>query len=506
MDIARWRSPVLFALGGAALYGSIKIVQLLGEVYDAALVVLRNTGDVTVLYSADTEKDGGLMCEWVALNEGDSAWINIGLWNSSASGSTTSYSQAAASLASRLSEEARLPSLAPGSIVLDIGCGMGDSTLAFARTLPRSTRILGVNLSASQIEKCRVRATAAAIDCERTVEFLVADATATDLPAQSVHAVLALESPFHFNTRERFLGEASRLLTPGGTFAIADICLSRSGAAWCHWFVTERLSQFFCIPMANCVDGRTIVNQFEVAGFTDVHLTSIASDTFPGFLSFYYSRWRRRGGWQSASVRERAFYLLLSFGYGPLMQLTADYVIVTGRKAGVGGADTLRPMEGNVESAGARLGSSNETLHDVKAALAGAQTALADAQAALLTSQEECRAACDTIDHLQAHNDSLRNTLADLQESLVSSQEERRSALRYVALLDEQRAATAKAEGEAAALRDEVRRYSAREATLAKLVDEAADEGANLTVKSRVARSPLAASPLRRREFNAGEE
>ena len=62
------------------------------------------------------------------------------------------------------------------------------------------------------------------------VEAVVMDATRLGFASGSVDAVVALEAAQHFDTRAAFLGEALRVLRPGGTIALADMLFTdRSG-------------------------------------------------------------------------------------------------------------------------------------------------------------------------------------------------------------------------------------------------------------------------------------
>jgi SAM-dependent methyltransferase len=99
---------------------------------------------------------------------------------------------------------ARLPA---GARVLELGCGGGT---AETRGLAERFELTGIDLSARQLERARVRIPGAT--------FLQADFTALDLPDGSFEAVVAFYSWNHV-PREllpALLGRARRWLTPGG--------------------------------------------------------------------------------------------------------------------------------------------------------------------------------------------------------------------------------------------------------------------------------------------------
>ena len=305
----------------SALAFSFLFLYLLFRVFRAhevwaAFRLLLDANKVDALY-------GDLMEEWRSLNEpgGGEAWINVGLWASS----DLTYTAAARALADRLFVAAGVGGLSPGAQVLDVGCGLGDGLLRWAALAPPGVAFCGINITPSQVAEARRR-------CGGRGAFEVGDATRLERPPASVDAVLALESAFHFDTRKGFLGEAARVLRPGGRIAIADIIMSLAGFRWRHLFTNAALARFFCIPLANCVDAGVLVGQLQAAGFSDVRCESVAGSTFHGLLRCYAEAWSRRGGWEMATPRARAFHLLMQYGYRPLMLFAADYVIVSGVK------------------------------------------------------------------------------------------------------------------------------------------------------------------------------
>jgi ubiquinone/menaquinone biosynthesis C-methylase UbiE len=100
--------------------------------------------------------------------------------------------------------------LAPGSRVLDVGCGSG---VPVARALTvAGHHVIGVDISDVQIERARENVPAA--------EFIRADATSLDFPAESFDAVVSLYALIHIplDEQQQLLGQIATWLTPGGWF------------------------------------------------------------------------------------------------------------------------------------------------------------------------------------------------------------------------------------------------------------------------------------------------
>jgi len=131
-----------------------------------------------------------------------------------------SKEQAQLQLVEHLAQVANIKS---GSEILDIGCGMGGSSLYLARNY--NATVTGITISPVQVEM----ATAAAARERIDVKFLVMDAEAMDFQKQ-FDVLWSVESISHYQHREDFFVSASRLLKPGGAFGIID------------WFKKENLT------------------------------------------------------------------------------------------------------------------------------------------------------------------------------------------------------------------------------------------------------------------------
>jgi len=110
---------------------------------------------------------------------------------------------------------AQLANIKSGSEILDIGCGMGGSSLYLARNY--NATVTGITISPVQVEM----ATAAAARERIDVKFLMMDAEAMDFKKQ-FDVLWSVESISHYQHREDFFVSAGRLLKPGGAFGIID--------------------------------------------------------------------------------------------------------------------------------------------------------------------------------------------------------------------------------------------------------------------------------------------
>lgn len=109
----------------------------------------------------------------------------------------------------------------PPQSLLDVGCGIGGSTLYLAEKLGATAQ--GVTLSPEQAKRANERAQTAYLGDR--VQFQVANALDLPFADHSFDLVWSLESGEHFPDKAKFLQEAYRVLKPGGMLLMAT---------WCH--------------------------------------------------------------------------------------------------------------------------------------------------------------------------------------------------------------------------------------------------------------------------------
>ncbi len=138
--------------------------------------------------------------------------------------------------------------------ILDVACGLGASTRHLVRFY-EPQEVTGINISAKQLESCRRNAPGC--------RFLNMSATDLKFADASFDNVLCVEAAFHFDTRERFLREAYRVLKPGGHLALSDILLRSRLAA----VLAESIPEANFVP--DVAEYRAL---YERCGFKDVRL------------------------------------------------------------------------------------------------------------------------------------------------------------------------------------------------------------------------------------------
>lgn len=144
--------------------------------------------------------------------------IHHGLWEGN-----ESPRAAQVNLTERLAD---LTHLEPGAAMIDIGCGMGGSSIHLARS--RGCRATGVTISPLQRRWAQTAAWWNGVAGQTS--FLWADAEAVELPAATADVVWSIECTEHLFDKPKFFQRAVQWLKPGGRVAI------------CAWLAGENLA------------------------------------------------------------------------------------------------------------------------------------------------------------------------------------------------------------------------------------------------------------------------
>jgi cyclopropane fatty-acyl-phospholipid synthase-like methyltransferase len=115
----------------------------------------------------------------------------------------------------------RMP-LRAGMRVLDLGCGKSTSSIFLAREF--GIEAWAVDAATSPTEN---RKRAVALECERSVFPMRADAHSLPFAKDFFDAVIAVDSYLYFGTDERYLAYLVQFIKSGGFIGIVDIAFTR---------------------------------------------------------------------------------------------------------------------------------------------------------------------------------------------------------------------------------------------------------------------------------------
>jgi ubiquinone/menaquinone biosynthesis C-methylase UbiE len=160
-----------------------------------------------------------------------------------------------------------LASLRPGEVVLDLGSGGGLDCFLAARQVGHQGYVYGVDMTDEMLDLARRNAQKANV---KNVEFRKGAIEALPLPDASVDVIISNCVVNLSPDKGRVLGEAFRVLRPGGRLAISDVVIDGD----LHDLPVSEAQLRQALSWAGCIAGALSIDQYQhylaEAGFEQI--------------------------------------------------------------------------------------------------------------------------------------------------------------------------------------------------------------------------------------------
>jgi len=200
-----------------------------------------------------------------------SRFLNFGLWENG----ITDYVKASENLLTRVANRIKLDDK---SILLDVACGMGTQDSFFMETF-KCASIEGLDLTAKHIELAKKH------NKHPQINFVRGNACYLPYPDESFTHVMGIEGPANFNTREKFMKEAFRVLKPGGYLGLSDYSMARKPKSWWEKQLIKYTVKFWHMPYDNVQTNEEFAKTLENCGFTSVDVEVVTKSVIPGYIA-----------------------------------------------------------------------------------------------------------------------------------------------------------------------------------------------------------------------------
>jgi arsenite methyltransferase len=157
-----------------------------------------------------------------------------------------------------------LAELNPGETVLDLGSGGGIDVLLSAKRVGPTGKAYGLDMTDEMLALARENQRKAGIE---NVEFLKGEMESIPLPDNSVDVIISNCVINLAADKDRVLGEAFRVLKPGGRFAVSDVVVRGEVPAG-----IRRSMELWVGCIAGALEEHDYVRALAQAGFDLIHI------------------------------------------------------------------------------------------------------------------------------------------------------------------------------------------------------------------------------------------
>jgi demethylmenaquinone methyltransferase / 2-methoxy-6-polyprenyl-1,4-benzoquinol methylase len=116
-----------------------------------------------------------------------------------------------------------------GERVLDVACGTGDLSRAFARAVPAVSHVTGLDYTAEMLDVAREQLPQAKTEIEKKITYVQGDAQALQFPDASFEVVSIAFGIRNVQVPAKAASEFYRVLKPGGRLIVLEFDRPRNG-------------------------------------------------------------------------------------------------------------------------------------------------------------------------------------------------------------------------------------------------------------------------------------
>ena len=157
-----------------------------------------------------------------------------------------------------------LAKLQPGEVVLDLGSGGGIDVLLSAKRVGPTGKAYGLDMTDEMLALARANQKKAGVE---NVEFLKGAIENIPLPENTVDVIISNCVINLSGDKDRVMGEAYRVLKPGGRFAISDVVVRGEVPA-----EIRRSMELWVGCIAGALEGKQYREKLASAGFESIEI------------------------------------------------------------------------------------------------------------------------------------------------------------------------------------------------------------------------------------------